>query len=506
MAANRTVDYYLSELGRAQTAYKTDYKDNPTLQKNAADYGQRLRQEAQAAGYDLSQYGTKNQHGIDYTQYHAPTNGVSAGAYNPQTGQVRPEYSTNGGNQVTQQKPAVMTQEDFNRQLAEEMQSFRSGEISKIQELFRNTVDGVNNQNSALKQQILDQSKRQSEAIAKQKQDALSSLINNLKTNQETALSGINNSVEDAKQGLEDRTFQQYLAARQQMANRGLAGSGIASDQDTRLLLQKQRDLAGIYRDASTRQAGVTGQFTNQLSDAQRQLAGINSEEIGADIFSKLYESGNKALMDKAGLYQKYLGDLMGYDIDSQKNQFDYDKLSAEQQQFYDKLSSEEQQFYDKLTQTGQIEEAKLALNLKKHNLDVAKLMGTDENGNPTIDARKLYEQMRHNQASESISWSNVANNQARLNETIRRNGMKAAEFLVNYQGKQLEGKVSTLTDIMKSKGDQLKRLVDLKASGQGGEDIDNQIRNAGVDYAAAVASLEKMSGVDSDEEFQGVF
>ena len=78
--APKTTAEYLSELGRAQTAFNTDYKNRPDLQQGANTYANKLRDQAKASGIDLSGYGTQNQYGTDYTQYFK---GGTAGAYDP---------------------------------------------------------------------------------------------------------------------------------------------------------------------------------------------------------------------------------------------------------------------------------------------------------------------------------------------------------------------------------------------------------------------------------------
>jgi hypothetical protein len=313
-----------------------------------------------------------------------------------------------------------------------------------------NPMQWLQQQQDQLRQQLQARAQQEAAAIAKQKRDALSQLVEQLKGNQQTGLQGIQNSVEDAKQGVEDSSFQQWLAARQAMANRGLAGSGLASDQDTRLLLAKQRDLAGVYRNAQTQSQTLNNQYTNQLNNAYQQLAAINPDATAADLFNKYYTDGQKSLNDQfqtfADLY-KWNTPSANNTQDNQTKMYEWNNVSAN-----DMLKNT--QFYDKLNQDGKIEAAKLALNLKQYDLDVAKVMGVDQNGNPTLDAQKLYEEMRHNQASEGIASANVSLGAARLQQSIASAQQKANMDMLKLQNSQW-GK----------QGQLLKSLADSKLS-----------------------------------------
>jgi hypothetical protein len=171
--------------------------------------------------------------------------------------------------------------------------------VQPVQQL--NPMDWLAQQQQQMQQLWQAHAQKQAQDLAKQKTDALQTLIDRLKGNQKTGLEQINNSVADSNQALEDKSFQNFLAARQAMANRGLAGSGLASDQDTRLLLAKQKDLSGVYRDAATRASALNNQYSTQLDDAYKQLSDINVGSLASDAYSKLYTDGMKALNDQFG-------------------------------------------------------------------------------------------------------------------------------------------------------------------------------------------------------------
>lgn len=245
-----------------------------------------------------------------------------------------------------------------------------SNQLSELYRLFHDTLAMNSRQMQEWMTTIQEQARRQAQAIAEQKRQALQDLINSLKNQQQSALMGITNSLQDAQQALEDKTFQQWLAARQAMANRGLAGSGIASDQDTRLLLAKQRDLAGLFRDAARQRFDVESQIGQALEQAYRSLAGISDEEIASNIFQSLYERGRSELMDQARLYSEMFGKLLPYSLPTVKDQLDFLNNQQRNQLDWAKLALDNNYNWAKLG----LDHQRLALDRAKSLIDQGRL------------------------------------------------------------------------------------------------------------------------------------
>lgn len=247
-----------------------------------------------------------------------------------------------------------------------------SDQLAELYQLFHDTLAMNSRQMQEWMATLQEQARRQAQAIAEQKRQALQDLINSLKAQQESALMGITSSLQDAQQALEDRTFQQWLAARQAMANRGLAGSGIASDQDTRLLLAKQRDLAGIFRDAARQRFDVESQIGQSLEQAYRSLAGISDDEIASNIFQSLYEKGRSELMDQARLYADMFGKLLPYSLPTVKDQLDFQldwaKLALDNDYNWAKLDLDHQRLA--------LDQAKALIDQNRLDLDYWKTLG----------------------------------------------------------------------------------------------------------------------------------
>jgi hypothetical protein len=302
------------------------------------------------------------------------------------------------------------------------------------------------------------QAQAQAEAQAKEQRDALTNLINSLNANQEADLSRINSGLANTKQDLQDKTFQDYLQARQAMANRGLAGSGLANDQDTRLLLSQGRTLARANQDALAQAQKVAAGYSQSLADARTKFANVNTSQIAQQLFQKMYESGSKNMTDRAKAMIDLLGKTMGYNTDMGNLQFKYDQLGQQDKQFYDKLDSNEKIAYAKMDNSNQQLAAKLS---QEYNLKMTQFLGYDPTtGQPTIDSLKLAESVRHNQASEVNSANAIIeranSNKAKLDQDMNEFIVKASQNADKLQSSQWSQQAKNLATIIKQKGTEI--------------------------------------------------
>lgn len=297
---------------------------------------------------------------------------------------------------------------------------------------------------------------------AAEQKAAFERLISSLSGQQGADLQGVTDNLAQGKADLEDTSFQNYLQSRQQIANRGLAGTGIANDADTRLLLANGKQLAGLNRNATTQMQQINAGYAGKLSDAQSQLAGVSQSDIERQMYAELLNNANTSATEKAKIYAGLVGDLAGYDYQDADSKaqlgFDYDKLGVDNKQFYDKLGSDEQQFYTKLSTDQQTEFAKMDVqdrqfyaNLTQqdrqfydklktdYDIDLTTIMGVDAQGRPTLDYQKLTEEVRRNKASEGFDYdqlsANVANWTAQNNiaaGNLQLNGQEFAHRVAN--------------------------------------------------------------------------
>lgn len=240
-----------------------------------------------------------------------------SGQYDQATGQMT-DQGQNLFNSFQQAQPT--TQDQTQQQQQQQTNPYLQMYLEKFQQQ-QDLMNKINSPDSDLYSSIKSTAKEQAHQQAQQQLAQFQTLMSQLQAAESRGLAGVDSSLSDAKQALEDRSFQDYLGARQDMANRGLASSGLASDQDTRLLLAKQRDLAGIERDAANNRQSVRDQFENQIADTQRQSSLVNESAMYNQLYSSLYGTTKQSMLDGAksqfqgleGLRQM-LGDTMKND------------------------------------------------------------------------------------------------------------------------------------------------------------------------------------------------
>jgi hypothetical protein len=286
-------------------------------------------------------------------------------------------------------------------------------------QLLQQLMDILNGQqvDQAALQQKADQEAAEQ---ANEQKAAYQRLIDSLVSGQDAALGSVNSNLATSRQDLQDTSFQDYLRARQNIASRGLAGSGLADAQNTQLLLANGRQLAGLGRDAQSQIAQVRADYGSKLADANAQLSGVNQNKMAQQIYDQLYGQAQGTLNDKADRYLDLIGKTIGYDKinagDAANLQFDYDKLGVDNQQFYDKLGADQKLEYEKMNQNDRQFYAKLNNDSRQfydklnsdYNISLTSIMGVDKDGNPTIDNQKLAEEIRKNKADEDFNNTNL--------------------------------------------------------------------------------------------------
>lgn len=372
---------------------------------------------------------------------------------------------------------------------------------------FNDLLNNMNNTNGAAAQQLQATAAQQAQQAFDAKKTQYTDLINSLKSGQSTDLQNLTNDTSLATSNLEDKTFQNWLAARQGVANRGLASSGAASDADTRLLLSRQKDLGSLYNTQANAANNINKSYNDKLTAAQSTLAANNLGQTQADIFSKLFKDSQGSLGDQLKSVTDLLSKQFGY---SQVNPADYLKASAnlygtdaKTKVAYDKMDQSDRQFYDKLAQENQ----KIGIQAMQwqadYGLKSSQIFGQDANGNPTLDAQKFVaemamkqqqadEQGRHNRASEGIGWAGVQNSRDSIAAKLQEISLSAAKFDKANEQFGLKFQGDTFKDIISTES---KNLLDLRSS------LDKSPNNDSIkkQYDSAVNRLNSaMAGLDN--------
>ena len=262
--------------------------------------------------------------------------------------------------------------------------------------------------------------------------------VTRLEANRNQAITGAERQAEMARQGMQNQMFQDWLGVRQAMTNRGLTGSGIAEDANTRLAMAQQQQLANLFTGLSTQineinqNADLTKQekeqqildLQNSYNDLQRQIASGMTEQ-------QLKQAQTQAEIAKA----------------------QSETTRAEQQARLDwaKVFGVDPET-GIATQAAKEFEASMDLKLKEYGLSVADVTGympsTDANGNtiyvPTLERQKFLDK----QATD------IRNRNDRIyefNQQMLMAGQKAQAEAFNNKVQNIEGGLTNLMDYTKS-------------------------------------------------------
>jgi hypothetical protein len=271
-------------------------------------------------------------------------------------------------------------------------------------------------------------------------------LMSELQNQANQSMDAVNNNVADAEAKLEDTSFQDYLKSRQAMSNRGLTGTGLADDANTRLQLDRVRQMAGIQRDANAQANKIQDSLNTNQTEAMQKMAATNMQDMINKLFSEYQKTGSENALKAAQEYQKMLKEMMPYEQMTKDQEADFAIANGKLQIDQGRLQLD----------ANKLELAKLVAD-RDYSLDLSKQMGylvgmdgqplKDSNGNliSTVEKLKLDETIRNNQFNNQIEAAKMAeiirnntfNNQVdwtKVQETIRNN-----QFNNELDAKKLE-------------------------------------------------------------------
>lgn len=331
-------------------------------------------------------------------------------------------------------------------------------------------------QQQAMQQQMQQQSAQQ--------QSSIQNIMNQTKANQANDIASIDSAYNQGKADIEDQQFQKWLEARQGVANRGLAGTGLASNADTRLLMSGNRNLTQLASDIAAQKTQTNNQYGNMMATLQNQYADAGNwmgkssgnipSGVSADMMFNMFKeilpyqfaSQKDQLTHQADMAQtkaNYDVDMAqmasDYNVDIKKLQFDYKKLDAEQRRAYDQMASTEQMF--------------VAKQVQDYELEMTKLMGTDKNGNPTLDYVKMSQEIAIKQAELKI---------------------KAASAQASAQAQMASAQASIMRAQNDANGNQIKLMEAQAAAEAKGSEV--QLEQLKVMATSSLADMEMYSTI----------
>lgn len=348
---------------------------------------------------------------------------------------------------------------------------------------------------------------------AQQQETSLQNLLNQYQQQYNTSVGTIDNSTAQAKQALEDKYFQNYLAARDDMANRGLAGSGLANDQNTRMLLAKQQDLAGIYQDAATRQADAQGQFNNQADNVYQQMQQINPGLMADTKYQDLYQQAMQNQLQANSTAANFLGNTFGYmfpsqnaAIQAQANMYD-SQTKAQASMYNSQLKAATDMF--KWTNASADEQIKAQTQAQQLGFDMYKFSNLSADQKATI-AEKLYQfnnlsakdqadlvnkaqQLGIMQQNANTSAYNAQTNRLNQQETVQRDLSTANYQIGQLQNGQLRDQASGLQTQLNAASTQLDNARSAYFANAGNPDAKAAYDAAQQNYDRARSGLDTL-------------
>ena len=382
----------------------------------------------------------------------------AAAANQPQHPQQQPGAETGQSTGVPEQDPNAT---DFNDPAAV---------AQWIGNIMKQTIGAGTNPNDAYWKDQKAASDLEQQGIFNTKTSQYQNLLESLKTGQKNDLKFITDGIDSATNKIEDKSFQDWLAARQNAASRGLAGSGLASDQNTRLLLSKQRDLADMFTQKNTALNDVNKRYSDSINTAQSGIANTNLNAMQAAAFQKLFKDGQGSLNDQFKTFADLFNNTTKNNITSEG-----DKLKAITEKYSTDVKYK--YLYDKLDSDTKQKTAQLQLDWEKYGLDVTKVFGQDAAGNPTLDARKMVAEISqkaqqmaitqaHNAVTENQGWARIGQADQEMSIKLQAMENQTEQFKQRMKldtskagDAQLGKQVDAIKSIMTTEGSNLRSL-----------------------------------------------
>lgn len=258
-------------------------------------------------------------------------------------------------------------------------------------------------QQAQLAQQAQQQALTSAQQQAQQQRNNYTTLLGQYDTSKAADLAAVDRNYDTAKAQVNDQSFQNYLQARQSTANRGLSGSGIEADQNTRLAMSNGQALAGLQNTVLNQKDQITANYNNQTAAVKNQLANV----VTPSLTPGTQAGGNSSATSAAP---------SGYAYDPDDTQIKYSQQLLESLLPYMDATVKDK---NDAELTYQKQQADAALGLQKNQIDLSlgneknrqgliSLFGYDEQGNLTLDSRKLEQLTQNDNTTQQLKLAEM--------------------------------------------------------------------------------------------------
>lgn len=167
-----------------------------------------------------------------------------------------------------------------------------------------------------------DYAKTQAEAEAQAKRNAFNGSIRENDTIFDETMGRIDSGLREGNTAIDNSFFKSYLEQRQSQANRGI-NAGIVAEQDLRLGMNQQAEMASMFRDANLARNQEANRYNNEDIRLQEALALVEQERLAQEdrLFQELRAKAFEMLNQERS---------MGIQIDSNEWKKIQDRISRE--------------------------------------------------------------------------------------------------------------------------------------------------------------------------------
>jgi hypothetical protein len=176
---------------------------------------------------------------------------------------------------------------------------------------------------------------QQAEVEAQAKRNAQQSASRENQSLNKQTMNQIQSGLREGVVGTEHNFFNTYLQQRQAQANRGM-NAGFQADQNLRLGMNQQKEMAGLYRDANLARSKESDRYNNASMTIQEAMAFIESEKLANA--NKMYQDGRVQgyglLGNERDYYRQMGSDEWGRTQDNIRNYYSSEELQMAKDKF----------------------------------------------------------------------------------------------------------------------------------------------------------------------------
>jgi len=266
----------------------------------------------------------------------------------------------------------------------------------------------------------------------------INNFLTRLESSRNQTVIGAERQAEMARQGMENQMFQNWLGVRQAMTNRGMTGSGIAEDANTRLGMARQQELSNLFTNLSTEINKINEDARLTKQEKEQQILDLQNS------YNDLQRQIARGMLDEQFKKQQAQAELGKTQAETakigQQNRLDWAKEFGA-----DPVTGQP-------TQRAKEFESDMELKLKQYGLSLADVTGylpsVDAKGNtiyiPTLSREKFIQSQKDTIIDRNRQIS-------QFNQQMQMAGQKAQAESFNNKVKNIEGGLTNLMDYTKS-------------------------------------------------------